>query len=178
MVKLYNKVKFLKELNAPPKPVSTRTSSNPKVPTRPPAKADTVKEKSMPGIVKGFFRLLMSVRSINGTYSLTEGTILPGFTPSPKFLGMDSDWEAPGWGFVLGSQNPDIRYKAAENGWLTPLTSLTMPFTQSRNEAMNLRANVEPSPDLKIQFDVKKETTDLYQEIFRFDSRFLTNTPL
>ena len=156
MVKLYNKVKFLKELNTPPKPVSTRTSSNPKVPTRPSAKADTVKEKSMPGIVKGFFRLLMSVRSINGTYSLTEGTILPGFTPSPKFLGMDSDWESPGWGFVFGSQNPDIRFKAAQNGWLTPLTSLTMPFTQSKNEAMNLRANVEPSQDLKIQFDVKK----------------------
>jgi cell surface protein SprA len=45
-----------------------------------------------------------------------------------------------------------------------------MPFTQNRNEAINLRANVEPSPDLKIQFDVKKETTDTYQEIFRFDS--------
>ena len=121
----------------------------------------------MPGIVKGFFRLLMSVRSINGTYSLTEGTILPGFTPSPKFLGMDADWESPGWGFVLGSQDPNIRYKAAQNGWLTTNTSLTMPFTQSRNEAMNLRANVEPSPDLKIQFDVKKETTNSYQEIFR-----------
>ena len=107
LVKLYNKVKFLKELNAPPKPVSTRTSSNPKVPTRPPAKADTVKEKSMPGIVKGFFRLLMSVRSINGTYSLTEGTILPGFTPSPKFLGMDSDWECTWMGlrvWLAGSE--------------------------------------------------------------------------
>jgi cell surface protein SprA len=169
LVKLYNKVKFLKELNAPPKPVSTRTSSNPKIPTRPQPKADSVKEKSVPGVVKGFFRLLMSVRSINGTYSLTEGTILPGFTPTPKFLGMDSDWDAPGWNFVLGSQNPDIRFKAAQNGWLTTNTSLTMPFTQSRNEAINLRANVEPSPDLKIQFDVKKETTDTYQEIFRFD---------
>jgi cell surface protein SprA len=170
MVKLYNKVKFLKELNTPPKPVSTRTSSNPKVPVRPTAKADTVKEKSVPGIVKGFFRLLMSVRSINGTYTLTEGTILPGFTPSPKFLGMDADWESPGWGFVLGSQDPNIRYKAAEKGWLTTNGSLTMPFTQSRNEAINLRANVEPSPDLKIQFDVKKETTASYQEIFRYDS--------
>ncbi|HMG89167.1 MAG TPA: cell surface protein SprA, partial [Chryseolinea sp.] len=176
MVKLYNKVKFLKDLNTPPKPVSTRTSSNPKVPTRPTAKADTVKEKSMPGIVKGFFRLLMSVRSVNGTYSLTEGTILPGFTNTPKFLGMDSDWDSPGWGFVLGSQDPNIRTKAADNGWLTTNGSLTMPFTQSRNEAINLRANVEPSPDLKIQFDVKKETTNSYQEIFRYDS--LASDPL
>jgi cell surface protein SprA len=82
---------------------------------------------------------------------------------------MDQDWNAPGWGFVLGSQDPAIRTRAAEKGWLTTNTSLTMPFTQSRNETINLRANVEPTPDLKIQFDVKKEKTDTYQEIFRYD---------
>lgn len=170
LVKLYNKIKFLKELNTPPKPVSTRTSTNPKVPARPDPKADTVKEKKVSPIVKGFFRMLMSVRSINGTYTLTEGTTLPGFTPSPKFLGMDDAWEAPGWGFVFGSQDPDIRNKAAQNGWLNNTnSSLTMPFMQSRNKTINLRANVEPSSDFKIQLDVKKETSSSYQEIFRYD---------
>ena len=82
---------------------------------------------------------------------------------------MDADWNAPGWNFVLGSQNPGIRTRAAQNGWLTKNSNLTMPFTQLRNESMNLRANVEPSPDLKIQIDVKKETTNSYQEIFRYD---------
>jgi len=169
LVKLYNKIKFLKDLNTPPKPTTTRTSTNPKVPVKPLPKADSVKEKTTPGVVKGLFRLLMSVRSINGTYSLTEGTILPGFTPTPKFLGMDADWSAPGWGFILGNQNPNIRTKAAQNGWLTQNSSLTMPFTQLRNESINLRANVEPSSDFKVQIDLKKETTDSYQEIFRYD---------
>lgn len=169
LTKLYNKVKFLKELNTPPKPVSTRTSSNPKIPVKPSA-ADTVKQKTTPGVVKGLLRLLMSVRSVNGTYSLTEGTILPGFTPSPSLLGMDQDWNAPGWSFILGSQNPNIRNKAAEKGWLHQNTNLTTPFSQLRNKTINLRANVEPSPDLKIQFDVRKETTDTYQEIFRYTS--------
>ncbi|MEJ7647263.1 MAG: cell surface protein SprA [Chryseolinea sp.] len=169
MVKLYNKIKFLKELNTPPKPVAARTSTNPKIPPKPDPK-DTVKEKSVPPIVKGLLRMLMSVRSINGTYGLTEGTVLPGFNSTPKFLGMDSDWDAPGYGFVLGSQNPNIRNKAANNGWLTTSSSLTLPFTQLRNETMNLRANIEPSVDFKIQLDVKKETTSSYQEIFRYDS--------
>ncbi len=169
LVKLYNKIKFLKEFNTPPKPTTTRSSTNPKVPVKPLPKADSVKEKTTPGVVKGLFRLLMSVRSINGTYSLTEGTILPGFTPTPKFLGMDSDWNAPGWGFIMGNQNPNIRTKAAQNGWLTTNSSLTMPFTQLRNESINLRANVEPSSDFKVQIDIKKETTDSYQEIFRYD---------
>ncbi len=169
MVKLYNKVKFLKELNTPPKPVPARTSTNPKIPARPDPK-DTVKEKSVLPIVKGLLRMLMSVRSINGTYSLTEGTTLPGFNSTPKFLGMDSNWDAPGFGFVLGSQDPNIRNEAAKNSWLNNTnSSLTTQFTQSRNETLNLRASIEPSPDFKIQLDVKKETTNSYQEIFRYD---------
>jgi cell surface protein SprA len=174
LVKLYNKIKFLKELNTPPRP---QTPARP-TPGRPqagpanrpatPAKADTV--KSTPGLIKGFFRLLMSVRSVNATYSLSEGTILPGFTESPKFLGMDEQWRAPGWGFVLGKQDPGIRQKAAQNNWLTQTSSLTMPFSQIRNESLTLRANVEPSTDFKIQIDVKKEGTSSYQEIFRYDS--------
>ncbi|MEO5978998.1 MAG: cell surface protein SprA [Chryseolinea sp.] len=175
-VKLYNKIKFLKELNTPPKPVSTRTSTNPKIPTRPDPK-DTVKEKTTPPLIKGLLRLLMSVRSVNGTFSLTEGTILPGFSATPKFLGMDDAWKSPGWGFILGDQNPDIRYRAADNGWLKGpdpnnprSSSLTTPFSQLRNTSITLRANVEPTPDFKIQFDVKKETTNTYQEIFRYDA--------
>lgn len=170
LVKLYNKVKFLKALNTPPRP---QTPARPQ-PGRPaanrpqPAQADTV--KSTPGFVKGFFRLLMSVRSINATYSLSEGTILPGFSQTPKFLGMDEDWNAPGWGFLLGKQDPNIRYQAARKNWLTTNSSLTTPFSQIRNESINIRGNIEPSPDFKIQIDLKKESSSSYSEIFRYDS--------
>jgi cell surface protein SprA len=167
MVKLYNKIKFLKELNTPPRPQLT-TKPQPGKPgaNKPPvAKADTVKET--PVFVKTFFRTLMSLRSINATYTRTEGTVLPGFVETPKFFGMDENWNAPGWKFITGSQNPGIRYRAAQNGWLTPLTELTQPFSQTRNEDITVRANIEPSSDFKIQIDVKKETSDSYQEIFR-----------
>lgn len=157
LIKLYNKIGFLKKINTPPKP-----------PVRQPAQPDTT--KTTPPLVKGFLRLLMSLRSINGTYSLIEGTILPGFEPTARFLGMDREWNAPGWGFVFGSQDPDIRFKSAQNGWLTNSTSLTAPFTQSVTRAISARANIEPSPDLKIQLDIKKDVTDSYQEIFRYDN--------
>ncbi len=160
MVKLYNKVKFLKDINTPPKPVSGKTPAN--------KQADTVRAPSP--VIKGFLRLLMSLRSINGTYTVTEGIILPGFSPSPYLFGMDRDFSAPGWKFILGSQNGDIRFKAAEKGWLTKEPALTNPFTQSQTRAFSARANIDPSPDLKIQLDVKKDVMDSYQEIFRFDS--------
>jgi cell surface protein SprA len=170
LVKLYNKIKFLKELNTPakPQPAARQQPGKPaNQRTQPQPQEDTV--KTTPGIVKGLLRTLMSVRSINATYTLNEGTTLPGFSRTPKFLGMDKDWDGPGWGFVLGSQNPNIRYKAAEKDWLTESASLTKMFTQSRNEMINIRANVEPNPDFKIQIDLKKETTANYNEIFRYD---------
>lgn len=168
-VKLYNKIKFLKDLNTPARPPSRQPAARPGTTTRPapPAKPDTV--KSAPGLIKGIARLLMSLRSINGTYTLTEGTILPGFNQTPKFFGMDEDWQAPGWRFITGNQDPGIRWQAAGKGWLTESPSLTLPFTQTRNEMLTLRANVEPSTNFKIQLDVKKEGTNAYQEIFRYD---------
>ncbi|MBX2946585.1 MAG: cell surface protein SprA [Cyclobacteriaceae bacterium] len=161
MVKLYNKVGFLKKINNPPRPTTTRPQPN--------QKPDTVKTQTTPPLVKGFLRLLMSVRSINGTYTLTEGTLLPGFEPDPYLFGMDKAFNAPGWNFVLGSQNPNIRFRAAENNWLVRTNSLTQPFTQTSTRSITGRANVEPSADLKIQLDIKKDITDGYQEIFRFD---------
>jgi cell surface protein SprA len=84
-------------------------------------------------------------------------------------MGMDADFNAPGWPFILGSQDPNIRYKAKNNGWLTTNSRLTTPFSQTRNKDLSLKANVEPAPDLRIQLDMKKSSMSSYQEIFRFD---------
>ena len=158
MVKLYNKISFLRDINSPPKPVKPKSNKQ----------VDTV--RTTPPAIKGFARLLMSVRSINGTYTITDGTLLPGFSPSPRLFGMDRDFNAPGWDFILGSQNPNIRYKAADNGWLAETKYLTTPFVQSRTKAISARASIDPVTDLKIQLDIKKDVMDSYQEIFRFDS--------
>ncbi len=174
LLKLYNKVAFLKKINTPPKPIVTRKSTNPTV--KPPP--DTV--RTTPAIIKGLAKLIMSVQSINGSYEKTEGTILPGYSGTPKFFGMDENWKTPGWGFVLGDQNPNIRYNLANAGYMTRNPGITAPFTQTRNENFNMRANVQPTTDLKIQIDIKKETANSYQEIFRYDtidSRYASLNP-
>jgi cell surface protein SprA len=166
LVKLYNKVKFLKEINTPPRP-SIRSSTRTNQPKVNQQQLDTVKKT--PSLVKGLFRLLMSVRSINGTFTKTEGTILPGFVPTAKYFGMDENFDAPGWPFILGNQDPNIRFKARDNNWLVQEKELTTPFSQNRTTTMSFRANVEPFSDFKIQLDVKKDANSFYQEIFRFD---------
>ena len=160
LVKLYNKIKFLKDINTP----SRRRPSRGRQPTT----NDTTKAGT-PGAVKGFLRLLMSVRSVNVNYSIREGTTLPGFRPRTFLFGLDSAFDAPGAGFIFGSQDPDIRREAARNGWLARSTSLTTPFIQSKTTDLNLRAQIEPMRDFRIQLDAKKTVTGNFQEIFRFD---------
>lgn len=157
--KLYNKVGFLKDINTPKRPPSPVER----------AKPDTVKAPPNFGALKGVARLLMSIRNISGTYNITQGTILPGFKPSPYLFGMDRDWSAPGWGFILGQQDPNLRFKARDNGWLSTSDKLTTQFTQNQTKDISLRASIEPTNDLKIQLDAKKTTNSAFSEIFRFD---------
>ncbi|MEL7148515.1 MAG: cell surface protein SprA, partial [Bacteroidota bacterium] len=170
MVKLYNKVKFLKEINSPPRKSRARR------PTVKPQAADTLKKKSDNKALKGLLRLLMSVRNFNVNYDVTESTSLPGFLPSPFLFGLDSSFAAPGFGFIMGSQDPEIRRRAAVNGWLatgdviqdTIFIPVTQPFVQTRSEDLSFRATIEPIKDLKIQLDASRNITDNFQEIFRF----------
>jgi cell surface protein SprA len=156
LIKLYNKSGFLESVN------------NPK-PKRPSNRPDTVQMRENTGL-KNTARLLMMVRSLNFSWGTREGTRLPGFLPTPRFFGMDSTWSAPGWDFILGSQDPGIKEKAANNGWLVKSVQLSTPFTQTQSVDLNFKAMVEPFNDFSIQFDAKKNKTDRYQELFRFDS--------
>jgi len=163
MVKLYNKIGFLKTVNTPKRPA-------PQAPQNKPAQPDTVQRPPDLKLVKGVLRLIMSLRNITGTYTINQGTILPGFTPDPYLFGLDKGWGAPGWGFVLGQQKSDFQVEAGEKGWLSKSKKLTTPYTQNQMKDLGLRASLEPSNDLKIQLDIKKTSSTSFQEIFRIDS--------
>jgi len=80
--------------------------------------------------LKGVAKVLMSVKNINASYTQNNNTVLPGFMPIPRFFGFDEGWDAPGIPFLLGSQDPDIRQRAAERGWLATAFSQNNPFTR------------------------------------------------
>ncbi|MES2732182.1 MAG: cell surface protein SprA [Bacteroidota bacterium] len=161
LVKLYSKVSFLKGINSPP-------------PRRPPSRPDPrdSTQKLMPPpknftLLKGVVRLLMSLRSINFTYNIQEGTILPGFLPTPRFLGMDSSFSQPGWGFILGSQDGSIREKLANSHLLSHSKNTSLQFTQNRITNLNLQTSLEPFKDFRIQVTAKKSETDEFRTFYR-----------
>lgn len=161
LVKLYNKVPYLKNINSPPRRRSSRRTA---------PVSDTVTVKKENKTLKSIFRALMMVRSVNVTYGIKDGTVLAGFNKSPYLLGMDTSWAAPGVDFILGNQDPDIRIRAGDNGWLVNNPSLTNPFRQLQTIDLSIKATVEPFSNFKIQIDMKKTKTTKYQEIYRTDT--------
>lgn len=164
MVKLYNKVTFLKSINQP-----TRK------------RKEDEDAPSGGNVGKGFLKFLMSVRNINATYNVRESTTLAGFVKQPFLLGMDGSWNAPGWDFVLGGQDPNVRYEAADNGWISRSLLLTTPFQQTYTNDLSLRASLEPATDLKIQLDAQRTNNASFTENFRYDTTgvdaFRSQTP-
>ncbi|TAF66488.1 MAG: cell surface protein SprA [Cytophagales bacterium] len=156
LARLYSKVKFLKDIDKPPLKTNTQLQTD-----------STNRNNSIAW--KTLLRPLLFIRNINLTYTLQEQTTLPGFRLQPRFIGLDSTFTAPGWDFIFGSQDADIRFRAAQNGWLAKSTYQNTPFEQSMQENINLRISLEPIPELRINIDFQRRQTNGFQEIFRYD---------
>ncbi|MES2425797.1 MAG: cell surface protein SprA [Bacteroidota bacterium] len=139
LVTLYNKISFLKQ------------------------SADD-KRGTFNKIVVG---ILTSVKSVNASYTRTDGTFLPGYLPQSNLFGEDLSYDAPGIGFLLGSQ-ADIRGRAIANNWISRDTLQNQLYVQSVSEDLHLRASVEPSSDLRIQLTAFKTQDHTYQTNFKY----------
>ncbi len=131
--------------------------------------AQKTAEKSGNDITRNLIRMLMMVRKVNFNYTTQNGTILPGLLTSPRYFGMDQNFESPGWGFVFGSQDPAVKERMARNGWLGTSSVQNNPFLQNRTKTLSIRATLEPIKDFKLQIEAKKSVSGNYSEIFRYN---------
>ncbi|ALD19945.1 gliding motility-like protein [Hymenobacter sp. DG25A] len=182
LVKLYNKVRFLNIINnAPPpprRPTAEEAKRNPQAPVAQ-APADTTAGPEL-RVLKGVLRSLMTARSLNFTYTRTAGTLLPGYMPKTRFLGMNSDFDAPGLPFILGRQYElnDLYNRAQSNGWYTERSDyLNTPLSSLETTNLNLRTALEPFRDFNIQLDATRLTVRNREEFYRWKIDSLTLEP-
>ncbi|MGB9746703.1 MAG: cell surface protein SprA [Bacteroidales bacterium] len=120
-----------------------------------------VEDKGSPFVIflQGLGRALLGVKTISLTWSLGEGTTLPGYMPGSDWFGTKSFGGslAPGIPFILGNQDPNFALEAAQKGWLTSDPRLSQPFLMSRTETFNLRSNVEPVQGMKIDLMANRQ---------------------
>jgi cell surface protein SprA len=129
--------------------------------------ANNDRDNKQSGISKVLIGLLTSIKTINPTYTRTEGTTLPGYLPQSNLLGQDLDFSAPGLGFLLGSQ-ADLRPRALANGWLSRDTLQNQLYTTTLNENIDIKGMIEPIKDLRINLIGKRQRELDYSSNFKY----------
>ena len=152
MESLYKYIGLSKKSSIAPKPTVPKPGE--KV-----VKTDVLKNINRNLFLDGLIGVLTSVKTIQLSFKEDKGTVLPGFLPSVGFFGSSK----PTLGFVFGSQN-DIRYDAAKSGWLTNYEEFNQNFTQVTNQIFKGSANVELTPDFKIDFLADRAYSENFSE--------------
>ncbi len=179
---LYNKVGFLKKINQSsqqPQRQQKKPAGQDTKEKQPKDTSDTTKTKPRINYVKvigeGFLRLVMSVRDVNLTYGMDNGTTFPGFLPEPNLLGVNVQKMAPGFGFVFGDQR-DIRDKAVKEQWITSSPLLNLPYMTQKATDLTYRVNVEPFRDFRLEVTGDWRQTFSHEEYFKADTFGLFNS--
>ena len=116
------------------------------------------KEKPWYPYLQGATRFLMMVRNVSVSYRNTFAMSLPGFLPNVgDMLGQRTGGGMqPGLDFAFGLTGESYIDKANERGWLLNNDSISTPATTNAMEDLQLKATLEPIPDLKIDLNASR----------------------
>ncbi|WP_244270365.1 cell surface protein SprA [Christiangramia echinicola] len=115
-----------------------------------------------------FVNVVTGLKTLQVNYRNSRGIFLPGYTESIGFMGTFR----PTAGFTFGSQN-DIRYMAAERGWLTLFQNFNQQYTALKNEQLDYQAGLDLLPDLTIELTGRKNFSENYSENYKVDPNIL-----
>lgn len=180
---LYNKSEKLKAINAGKK--DKKDDKKPKGKEDPTDKDgfgnDEKKEKEEKvefNFGESALRFMMMIRNVSGSYTRNEAMLVPGYNRKTQLVGMDNNFEAPGFGFIAGQQNTDIwgnetgenfALNAAENNWLIRLPSLNTQYSETYSETWNYKINLEPIKSFKIELTANRTEGRNLTSFFRLD---------
>jgi cell surface protein SprA len=129
--------------------------------------------------VAGFgTRMLMTVRNVSGTYTMNDGTMLPGYNQDPRVLGLNNQFAAPTTGFVFGGQQRniwgvqngiDITDRAVQNGWLVQNNAINAQYMINHTQNITGRALLEPIKDLRVELTMNRNFAENSMSFFRWN---------
>jgi cell surface protein SprA len=176
MLNLYNKVGYLKKINKKYSNTGRRRSASRARSPNEKEDSESEEKKKKEGnfsVVDTFFRIVMMLKNISGTYAQTNGTALPGYNQFTRNFGMNSDFNAPGWEFILGQQSGfgetgDFADYAASNDWLVQQPLLNNRYLKTRSEQLNFRANIEPIPHMRLEITMQRSRSSSESSFYRW----------
>ncbi len=175
-LQLYNKVGYLKAVNdfqlgQPATNGNARSRQRPGTSSQDADQDSRSSGSSGPGIAEtALLRPLMSLRTIKFNYTENFSSVVPGFTPEPKFLGMNEAWSAPGIGYILGVQPTDQWLNSLVSGseqYITNTILLNQEVVRNRTQRIDASMDVEPFRDFKITVTANKNFVENNFEFFK-----------
>ena len=134
------------------------------------SKGEKKKKERQPTMAERIaLRPLMLVRKGRFTYSENLASVVPGFVPETKFMGLSEGFSAPGWAFVGGAQ-PTREWldEAGRKGWITQRPELNQQVMRNKTQNMDLGLTVEPFQDFRVEISATRQftrnTTELYKD--------------
>ena len=107
-------------------------------------------------------RFAMMLRNVSVSYRNTYSLALPGFMPNiGDAFGQKktNGFLSPGLDFAFGLVNDNYINTAKERGWLLNSDSVATPATTNTSEDIQIKATLEPLPDLKIDLNASRTRT-------------------
>ncbi len=162
----YNKFSVLRKISAPPQPKEKKKDEDEEESEEDPKKK---KEKEYSNFAKNLGQLILMVKQAQISFTQTQGTTLPGFNKDINIFGNNLENNAPGWDFILGRQNPKLRYELAENGHLSNNSLQNNYYTELNSLDFNATTTLEPLKDLRIQMTFVRRYSTTTSSNFRWD---------
>jgi len=168
--KLYKSVKYLNKIDKgfSGKKKKSKKRRKKKSSKKSKTKDKKSKKKSKKDREPSFFekillRPLLTFRDIKMVFKQDRGTIVPGYTKQPEFLGASNSFEEPGYDFIIGLQ-PEFGNN--NNGWLNDIANkgwivndslnFNGQFFQDKKQSFSAKIKLEPINNLQIDVEFKK----------------------
>jgi len=166
--KLYNKVPYFKKLTKVARRSSRPSSRARGAAPEPPANDTIEKPKVNYAKIIGetIIKTILSVKKASMTYSSGYGQLLPGFVNEPDLMGVNLATSSPGLGFVFGDQH-DIKWDAANSGWITEDTILNNPYIRKATESLSYKVTADILGAIRIDIDGDRIYASNYRSYFR-----------
>ena len=187
LTKLYKRTGILdlakKKTKRPKKKKGEKGKKGEKKIAAPRPKSRVIKTKNKTSgqkVLQSLVDVVTSVKKIKIAYAENNGTILPGYSESVGFLGMDSS--SPTLGFVFGSQR-DIRSLAIANSWLVPRNVgdpyYSKIYATTHFNKLDINADIRPFKDLNIELSANKVfTKNQSQQLDVINNKFNPDLPI
>jgi cell surface protein SprA len=176
--RLYSKSEYLKEIDK-----GFRGGAAPAQTRQPPARRDPnagqastkedekeKKEKKGPGTTeKIILRPLLTLRKFRFNYRENTASVVPGFMPVNRFMGLDDQWNGPGLDFIMGFAPNDAWFNRSirpGNDWITSSIFLNQQVFMNYTQTFDARLTIEPFKDFRVDIDVSRNYQENVTEFF------------